>query len=76
MYFHGSFTLNETGGCIVLISPKGDQLLYMIQVHFRATNNEVEYEAPINGLHIAIELGVHRLYIRGDSELIVNQVMG
>jgi hypothetical protein len=30
----------------------------------------------INGLRIAIELGVQRLYIRDNSELVVNQIMG
>jgi ribonuclease HI len=70
MYFDGSFTP------IVWISPKGDQLLYVIQLHFRATNNMAEYEALVNGLCITAELRVYRLHIRGDSELIVNQVMG
>ena len=31
--------------------------------------------APINGLRIAIELSAMRLYVRGDSELVVDQVM-
>ena len=35
----------------------------------------MEYEALINGLRIAIELGATRLYVRGDSELVVDQVM-
>jgi ribonuclease HI len=35
-----------------------------------------EYVALVNGLRIATELRVQRIYIRGDSELIVNQVMG
>jgi ribonuclease HI len=35
-----------------------------------------EYEALVNGLHIAAKLGVQQLYIYGDSELVVNQVMG
>jgi hypothetical protein len=30
MYFDGSFTLNGVGGGVVLIYPKGDQLLYVI----------------------------------------------
>jgi ribonuclease HI len=60
----------------VQISHKGDRLLYVIRLHFRKTNIVAEYEALINGLHIAIELGVQRLYIRGDSELVINQVMG
>jgi ribonuclease HI len=60
----------------VLISPKGDQLLYMIRLYFCAMNNVVEYETLVNGLHISAELGVQRLYIRGNSELVVNQDMG
>ena len=40
-----------------------------------ASNNVTEYEALINGLRIAIELGVTRLYVRGDSELVVDQVI-
>ena len=35
----------------------------------------VEYEALVNGLHIAIELGIKRLDVRGDSRLIIDQVM-
>jgi ribonuclease HI len=34
------------------------------------------HEALVNSLHITTELGVQRLYIRGDSELVLNQVMG
>jgi hypothetical protein len=58
MYLNVSFTLNGVGRGIVLISPKADQLLYMIRLHFRATNNVVEYEALVNGLRITAELGV------------------
>ena len=34
-----------------------------------------EYETLINGLRITVELGIRRLDIRGDSQLVVNQVM-
>jgi hypothetical protein len=34
-----------------------------------------EYEALLSGLRIAIELGVKRLDVRGDSQLVVDQVM-
>jgi ribonuclease HI len=60
----------------MLISPKGDRLLYVIQLHFRAAKNVVNYEALVNGLCITVELGVQPLYIYSDSELIVNKVMG
>jgi len=33
------------------------------------------YEALVNGLQITIELGVQRLDIRGDSQLVIDQVM-
>ena len=42
---------------------------------FLASNNVTEYEALINGLRIAIELGATRLYVRVDSELVIDQVM-
>ena len=64
-----------SGAGVVLISPDGSRLRYTIRLHFSASNNTVEYEALINGLRIAIELGATRLYVRDDSELVVDQVM-
>jgi hypothetical protein len=34
-----------------------------------------EYEALVNGLRIVVELGVRRLDARGDSQLVIDQVM-
>jgi hypothetical protein len=48
---------------------------YVIRLHFATSNNIAEYEALVNGLHIATELGIKRLDVRGDSQLIVDQVM-
>jgi ribonuclease HI len=76
MYFDVSFTLNGARGGVVLISPEADRLLYIIQLHFHATNNVAEYGALVNGMRIAAELGVRRLYIHGDYKLVVNQVIG
>jgi hypothetical protein len=42
---------------------------------FPASNNMAEYEALVNGLRIAIELGVRCLDARGDSQLVIDQVM-
>jgi ribonuclease HI len=44
----------------------------MIWLHFCATNNMAEYEALVNALCITAELRVQRLYIRGDTKLVVN----
>jgi hypothetical protein len=43
--------------------------------HFPVSNNVAEYEALVNGLRIAVELGVWRLGARGDSQLVIDQVM-
>jgi ribonuclease HI len=48
---------------------------YMVRLHFPASNNASEYEALINDLWIAVKLGIKRLEIRGDSELVLDQVM-
>jgi ribonuclease HI len=63
-------------GGVILISLKGDRLLYIIPLHFHMINNVSEYEALINNLHITIEFGVQQFYICGDSELVINQLMG
>jgi ribonuclease HI len=48
---------------------------YAVRLHFPASNNMAEYEALLCGLKIAIELGVKRLDVRGDSQLVIDQVM-
>jgi ribonuclease HI len=47
----------------------------VLRLHFPASNNVAEYKALVNGLRIAIELGVRRLDSRGDSQLVIDQVM-
>ena len=75
MYFDGSVMAPGSGAGVVLISPDGSRLCYAIRLHFSASNNIAEYEALINRLRITVELGATRLYIRGDSELVIDQVM-
>lgn len=75
MYFDGSYLKTGSGAGIVLISPQGHRLRYAIRLHFPSTNNVAEYEALINGLRIAAEVGARRLLVRGDSKLVVDQVM-
>ena len=75
MFFDGSKMLNGSGAGVVIISPKGDKLKYVLQIHFDSSNNEAEYEALLYGLRMAITLGVRRLMVYGDSDLVVNQVM-
>ena len=75
MYFDGSLMKTGAGVGLLFISPLGVHMRYMIRLHFTASNNAAEYEALVNGLQIAIKLGVQCLDIRGDSQLVVDQVM-
>ena len=75
MYFNASLMKKGADVGLVFVSPLGVRMIYMVRLHFPSSNNVVEYEALINGLRIAIELGIRRLDIRGDSQLVVNQVM-
>jgi ribonuclease HI len=75
MYFDGSLMKTGAGAGLLFISPLGKHLCYVLRLHFPASNNVAEYEALVNELRIAIELGVRRLDARGDSQLVIDQVM-
>ena len=74
MYFDGALNLNGTGAGILFISPRGEQLKYVLQLLFKATNNTAEYEALIHGLRIAASLSIKRLLAYGDSKVVIQQV--
>ena len=61
MYFDGSLMKRGTGAGLVFVSPLGIRMKCAVHLHFRTSNNVAEYEALINGLHIAIELGIRQL---------------
>jgi ribonuclease HI len=75
IYFDGSLMKTGAGAGLLFISPLGKHVRYMIRLHFPASNNVAEYEALVNGLRITVELGVRCLDARGDSQLVIDQVM-
>jgi ribonuclease HI len=75
MYFDGSLMKTGAGAGLLFISPLGKHVRYVLRLHFPASNNAAEYEALVNRLRIAVELGVWRLDARGNSQLIIDQVM-
>jgi hypothetical protein len=50
MNFDGSKMCGGLGASVVLTSPKGDKLHYVLQIHFTASNNVAECEALVHGL--------------------------
>jgi ribonuclease HI len=76
MHFDGSKLLHGSGAGVTLKSPKGDELSYVLQIHFPTTNNIAEYEALLHGLRVAKEIGVQHIMCCGDSDLVAQQVAG
>jgi ribonuclease HI len=74
VFFDDALNRDGAGAGVLFISPKGEQLKYVLQLLFNSTNNAAEYEALIHGLRIVVTLGVKRLLAYGDSKVIIQQV--
>ena len=61
MYFDISLILKGSGAGVVLISPTGEHIKYVIQLNFPATNNVAEYKGLLAGLRAARALEIRRL---------------
>ena len=57
----GSSNQHGYGAGLVLQITLGEQMKYTIHIGFKATNNEVEYEALLARLRVVAELGVESL---------------
>jgi ribonuclease HI len=74
MAFNGALNSQGAGAGFILTSPTGDQFKHAIHLNFQATNNTAEYEGLLVGIRAAVVLGVKRLVVKGDSELVANQL--
>ena len=61
-----------TSAGIVIITSEGIWLEYSFRLGFRASNNEVEYEALLAGLRTILGMGARDVEIYSDSRLVVN----
>jgi ribonuclease HI len=60
----------------VLLNPAGERLETVATYLNVATNNVAEWTALVQGLEAALRLGIRRLAVRLDSELVVKQMTG
>ncbi|WKA09087.1 hypothetical protein VitviT2T_026765 [Vitis vinifera] len=70
----GASRSSGSGVGLLLQSPTGEHLEQAIRLGFSASNNEVEYEAILSGLDLALALSVSKLRIYSDSQLVVKHV--
>ena len=71
LYFDGSKSKEGSGVGCLLIDPQGKRYFVACRLEFECTNSIAEYEALIQGLKKAIDLGAKALVVLGDSEIIV-----
>ncbi|GAA0173385.1 hypothetical protein LIER_27012 [Lithospermum erythrorhizon] len=71
LYVDGASNEKGLGAGILIKGPKGEVFEYALLFSFKATNNEVEYEAMVTGLEIAYALKIRRLLVQGDSKLVI-----
>ncbi|KAK0573477.1 hypothetical protein LWI29_008553 [Acer saccharum] len=71
----GSSNTHSSGAGVVVSTPEGDSVECALRFDFKATNNQVEYEALIAGLKVCTFLGADEVEIFSDSQVVVNQVL-
>ncbi|XP_042446411.1 uncharacterized protein LOC122031358 [Zingiber officinale] len=74
IYVDGSSTRQGSGVGVLLISPQEEWMHTPVQLEYRATNNEAEYEALIAGLQAARHVGAIRVLIHSHSQLAAQQL--
>lgn len=72
----GASSSTSSGVGILLKGPNEFKVYYTLGFGLPASNNMVKYEALLNEIQIALEVGATDLRINSDSQLIVNQITG
>ncbi|XP_076954977.1 uncharacterized protein LOC143629634 [Bidens hawaiensis] len=76
LYTDGASNEDENGVGLILISPEGIELTYVILLDSSSTNNEAEYKAMLVGLRMAQKIKVRRIKAHVDSLLVANLIKG
>ncbi|KAL0348138.1 UNVERIFIED_CONTAM: hypothetical protein Sangu_1041600 [Sesamum angustifolium] len=76
LHVDGSTTFQGSGAKIVITSPQGEDMEFVVRLNFKASNNNVEYEALEKGTRIPHKVGAKHLITYSDIQLIVKQIEG
>ncbi|XP_070044748.1 uncharacterized protein [Nicotiana tomentosiformis] len=76
MYFDGAAHREGAGTGIVFVTSQGEVLPYSFTLTQLCSNNIAEYQALILGLKMAVDTKQLQLQVFGDSQLVVNQLLG
>ena len=70
----GAANAQGSGADLILTSPEGIDIEYVLRFRFRASNNEAEYEAIIAGLNLAHSMEVDQLEVCSDFQVVVKKI--
>ncbi|KAL0340262.1 UNVERIFIED_CONTAM: hypothetical protein Sradi_4543000 [Sesamum radiatum] len=77
MYIDGASSHKEgIGAGVVFVTLEGEALLYSFTLTQNCSKNIAEYQALILGLEIVVDTKQLPLKVYGDSQLVVNQLLG
>ncbi|XP_070045929.1 uncharacterized protein [Nicotiana tomentosiformis] len=76
MYFDGVAHRVGAGAGVVFVTSQGEVLPYSFTLSQLCSNNVAEYQTLILGLEIAVEMKQLQLQVFGDSQLVVNELLG
>ncbi|XP_059281023.1 uncharacterized protein LOC132034657 [Lycium ferocissimum] len=76
MYFDGASQRDGAGAGVVFVTPQGEVLPYSFTLTQCCSNNVAEYQALILGLEMAVDMKQLQLQVFGDSQLVINQLLG
>ncbi|XP_060211682.1 uncharacterized protein LOC132639233 [Lycium barbarum] len=76
MYFDGAAQRDGAGVGVVFVTPQGEVLPYSFTLTQCCSNNVAEYQALILGLKMVVDMKQLQLQVFGDSQLVINQILG
>jgi ribonuclease HI len=76
LYFYGLVCNEGQGIDILLVSPRNATFDFSTWLKAHCTNNQAEYEALLFGLELLNYMGVTHVKVFGDSQLVVQQILG
>ena len=76
VYVDGAANQRGSRVGLVLISPEKFTIEKSLRLGFSATNNEVEYEALLEGVRMVRRMGGKAIKVFSDSRLVISQVGG
>nr|XP_009780945.1 PREDICTED: uncharacterized protein LOC104229914 [Nicotiana sylvestris] len=76
MYFDSAAHRGGAGAGVVFVTSQGELLPYSFTLTQLCSNNIAEYQALILGLEMAVEMKWLQLQVFGDSQLVVNKILG